>query len=166
MSIKLNKATQRWVLVFSTLTLLASTSVQAQTYTKDSILGVWEVSSLKLNGSPSFGKEVSQKRGEAYRLLFSKNNKVKNQNTGTIYNYEVLNGELKIYQLSKYGNNYQHKNPNRYDLWKFAGDFENCTKSKVISKKIPGYYRKEGYKWCKVEDYPQITKTTESDYNF
>jgi len=81
---------------------LLSLALNAQPYTKQSILGVWEVSSLKLNGFTSFGKEFSTNRGEAYTLLFNKRGFVKNQTTNTIYNYEIINGELKIYQTKTY----------------------------------------------------------------
>jgi hypothetical protein len=166
MPLKFIKISSLLVLLFTAFTAFASISDQPPAYSKQSILGVWEVSSLKLNGFTSFGKEFSQTRGEVYRLVFSKTNKVKNENTGTVYNYEVVNGELKIYQLSKYGDNYKIKNPHRYDVWKFSGDFGSCTVSKVVTKKIPGYYRKEGYKWCQVEDYPQPIQANETDYHF
>jgi hypothetical protein len=54
------------------LIILLSLTLQTQPYTKQSILGVWEVSSLKLNGFTSFGKEFSTNRGETYTLLFNK----------------------------------------------------------------------------------------------
>lgn len=147
------------------LLILVSLTLYAESYTRQAILGVWEVSSLKLNGFPAFGKEFSKERGEVYTLLFSQNNKVKNKNTGTIYNYKIVGGNLKIYQTKTYKNNYQVKDKKHFDLWKISGSFENCYKSKIIKKKIPGYYRKECYKWCKVQDYPQATYTTQ-EYNF
>ncbi len=140
--------------------------LNAKGYTKQSILGVWEVSSLKSNGFTSFGKEFSTNRGESYTLIFNKNGFVKNQTTNTIYNYEVINGELKIYQTKtyKYGN--QIKDKRHYDIWKISGVFKNCYKSKIIKKKITGYYRKEGYKWCKVQGYSHPISITIPNYNF
>jgi hypothetical protein len=73
-------------------------NLSAQQYTQNNITGAWEVSSLKLNGFSSFGKESPTNRGETYTFLFNKRGFVKNQTTNTIYNYEVINGKLKIYQ--------------------------------------------------------------------
>ncbi|WP_434636893.1 hypothetical protein MLC35_10275 [Sulfurimonas sp. NW7] len=148
------------------LLLLVSFSLYAQPYTTKNITGVWEVSSLKLNGFTSFGKEFSKKRGEVYTLIFNKTGEVKNQTTNTIYNYEIVNNQLKIYQTKTYKNNYKIKDKKHYDLWKISGTYENCYKSKIVKKKIPGYYRKEGYKWCKVQEYPQPISTTTPNYNF
>lgn len=136
--------------------LFISFTLYAQTYTRENITGVWQVSSLKLSGFTSFGKEFSKKRGEVYTLIFNKRGEVKNQTTGTIYNYEIINNELKIYQTKTYKKNYKIKDKRHYDLWKIVGTYENCIKSKIIKKKIPGYYRKEGYKWCKIQEYPQV----------
>jgi len=148
------------------LIILFTLTIQAQPYTKQSILGVWEVSSLKLNGFTSFGKEFSTNRGETYTLLFNKRGFVKNITTGSIYNYEIINHQLKIYQTKtyKYGN--QVKDTRHYDLWKISGTFENCYKSKIIKKKMTGSYRKNGYKWCKIQEYPQPISASVANYNF
>lgn len=147
--------------------LLSMSSLYAQSFTKHNILGVWEVSSKKLNGFTVFGKDFSKTRGEAYTLIFSKNNKVKNKTTGEIYHYEIINGQLKIYQSKTYGsNNYQVKQKNKYDLFSMSGTFEGCKVVKITKKKITGYYRKDGYKWCKVQDYPKATFYTNEDFKF
>jgi len=145
---------------------LLSFYLNAQQYTSKNISGAWEVSSLKLNGFTSFGKEFSTNRGETYTLFFNKRGLVKNQTTNTIYNYEIINGELKIYQTKIYNYENQVKDTKHYDLWKISGTFENCYKSKIIKKKMTGPYRKEGYKWCKVQDYPQPVLINTQDYNF
>jgi len=83
--------------------------IYASSYSKQNIVGVYEVSSLKLNGFTSFGKEFSKNRGEIYTLIFNRTGEVKNQTTSAIYNYEVTNGELKIYQTKTYKDNYKRR---------------------------------------------------------
>nr|WP_321267745.1 hypothetical protein [uncultured Sulfurimonas sp.] len=147
--------------------LLSFITLYAQSFNNHNILGVWEVSSLKLNGFTTFGKDNSKNRGEAYTLIFSKNNKVKNKTTGTIYNYEILNnGQLEIYKIKTYKSNYKMRDNIHYDTFKTSGTFENCQVVKITKKKITGYYRKEGYKWCKVQDYPKATFYVSEDYDF
>ena len=148
------------------LMLSFTTLLQAQSFSKNNILGVWEVSSKKLNGFTSFGKEFSKNRGEAYTLIFNKRGLVKNTTTNSIYNYEIINHQLKIYQTKKtYKYNYKKKDKKHYDLWAISGSFENCSVAKIVKKKLTGYYRKDGYKWCKVQNYPQPTFKSE-DFNF
>jgi len=151
--------------IILSLILSFTTLLQAQSFSKNNILGVWEVSSKKLNGFTSFGKEFSKNRGEAYTLIFNKKGLVKNATTGTIYNYEIINGNLKIYQIKTYKYNYKKKDKNHYDLWAITGSYENCSIAKIVKKKLTGYYRKEGYKFCKIQNYPQPTFKSE-DFNF
>ena len=148
------------------LLFLLSLILNAQSFTSKNILGEWEVSSLKFNGFTSFGKEFSTNRGEVYSLVFNKQGFVKNITTNSVYNYEIINHKLKIYQtkIYRYGNYVKDKK--HYDLWKISGTFENCYKSKIIKKKMTGSYRKDGYKWCKVQEYPQPISTTIVNYNF
>jgi len=151
--------------IILSLILSFTTLLQAQSFSKNNILGVWEVSSKKLNGFTSFGKEFSKNRGESYTLIFNKKGLVKNATTGTIYNYEILNGNLKIYQTKIYKNNYKIKDKKHYDLWAITGSFENCSVAKIMKKKLTGYYRKDGYKFCKIQNYPQPTFKSE-DFKF
>lgn len=144
---------------------LISLTLNAQSFTQKSILGTWEVSSLKLNGFTSFGNEFSKNRGEIYTLIFNKSGFVKNTTTGSIYNYEVTNKKLKIYQTKTYKNNHQVKDKRHFDIWSITGNFENCNLAKISKKKISGYYRKEGYKWCKVQEYPTPIVNS-GNYNF
>ena len=146
--------------------LLSITTLYAQSFNKHNILGVWEVSSLKSNGFTTFGKEFSTNRGEVYTLIFNKKGLVKNITTDTIYNYEIINGNLKIYQTKTYKNNYKVVNKKRYDLWELSGNFENCKKAKIIKKKFTGYYRKEGYKWCKIQNHPRTVFYGSEDFKF
>ena len=145
--------------------ILIAVTLNGQAFSKNNILGVWEVSSLKANGFTVFGSDFSRKRGEVYTLVFNKYSKVKNQTTNTIYNYEIVNGKLKIYKNKKYKySNYEVKDKRHYDLFKIDSLYKNCYKVKIIKKKIPGYYRKNGYKWCKVQEYPKAVKII--NYNF
>ncbi|WP_418641034.1 hypothetical protein [Sulfurimonas sp. ST-27] len=142
--------------VIITMIILLNGLVYADSYSKKNILGVWEVSSVKPNGFVSFGKEFSKTRGEIYTLSFNKRGEVKNKTTNTVYNYEVVNGNLKIYPTKTYKKNYKIKDKRHYDLWKISKNYENCYQANIVQKKIPGYYRKNGYKWCKVQEYPKI----------
>ena len=141
--------------------------LQAQSFTKNYLLGTFEISSLKLNGFTVFGKDFSTKRGEVYTLVFNKKGLVKNATTGTIYNYEIIEGNLQIYQTMTYSNNYKIKQKQKYDLYTISEDFESCLKVKITTKKIPGFFQKNGYKFCKIESYPIPTYTTsKKDYDF
>ncbi len=156
----------RYFLILVLLPLTSHAQSQIQAYSTENILGVWEVSSLELNGFTSFGSEFSRKRGEVYTLIFNKQGYVKNQTTQSIYNYEVLKeGTLKIYKTKTYRYGNQVKDKNHYDLWQISGSYENCYQAKVVKKKMTGYYQKEGYKWCKVQDFPKPV-TTSPNYNF
>ena len=42
-------------------------------------------------------------------IVFNKKGLVKNKTTGSIYNYEIINHQLKIYQTKTYKNNYKIK---------------------------------------------------------
>ena len=146
-----------------------TTILQAQSFSKNNILGVWEVSAKNdLRGFTVFGKNFSTTRGETYTIIFSKNNKVKNKTTGEIYHYEVINGQIKIYQSKFYGkNNYQVKQKNKYDLFAISGSYEGCKVIKITKKRISGYFHKgNSYKWCKLQDYPKATFYTNEDFKF
>jgi hypothetical protein len=127
---------------------------------------VWEVSSKTIHGFTTFGKDFSKHRGESYTLIFNKKGLVKNATTGSIYNYEVINGNLKIYQTKTYKNNYKIKDKRHYDLWAMSGSYEGCSLAKIKVKKLTGFYRKEGYRFCKIEDYPQPIFSSSEEYNF
>jgi hypothetical protein len=92
---------------------------------------------------------------------------VKVLNTGDIYNYEVQNGLLKIYETKVYRNNYKVKNKYRYDLFNIVGDYEGCKEVKVMKKKIPGYTSRYNFKMCKITNLPQPTYNQSiEDYEF
>ena len=153
--------------IFLMLLLSISSLLQAQSFTQNNILGVWEVSSLKENGFTMFGKDNNSKtRGKAYTLVFNKQGLVKNKNTGTIYNYEIINGQLKIYETKIYKYNGKIKDKRHFDLWAISGTFEGCQVAKITTKKLTGFYQKNGYKFCKIESYPIPTYTSKKDYDF
>jgi hypothetical protein len=82
-------------------------------------------------------------------------------------NYEVINGNLKIYQTKTYKNNYKVANKKRYDLWELSGSCENCKVAKITTKKLIGYYRKkDGYKWCKIQNHPRAVFYGREDFKF
>ena len=146
--------------------LISVISLNAQVFTKGNILGVWKVSSIKPQGFTSFGKEFSKNRSETYTLLFNRQGFVKNKTTNTIYNYDIINNQLRIYQTKTYRNNYQIKNKKRFDLWQISDTFENCYKAEIKTKKLGGYYNKQGYKWCKIQGLPKPIIYLKEDFNF
>ena len=147
--------------------LLALASLQAQNFTKEILLGEWELSSSKLNQSVSFGKYVGRERNEVLRLLFNSQGMMKVVNAGDVYNYEIVQGQLKIYETKVYRNNYQIKQTNRYDLMRIVGESEGCAQVKIVEKKIPGYKSSHDLKMCKIAEAPQPTYQSDiSKYKF
>jgi len=144
-----------------------TTLLQAQSFSKNNILGMWKISAKnEFRGFVSFGKEFSTIRGESYILIFNNQGFVKNKTTGSIYNYEIINHQLKIYQTKTYKYNHKIKDRKHYDLWAMSGSYEGCNLAKIKVKKLTGYFRKEGYRFCKIEDYPQPIFRSREDYNF
>ncbi|MEA3522969.1 MAG: hypothetical protein U9R50_08325 [Campylobacterota bacterium] len=140
------------ILLLFTLSLL-----QAQNFTKQNLLGKWELSSAKSNKPVAFGNYIGKERNEVIELLFNPQGQLKIVKTNEIYNYEVVHGQLKIYDTKVYRGNYQVKRKNRYDLFKIIGPYEGCSLVKLMKKKIPGYNPKRDLKMCKVSNYPQPT---------
>jgi len=133
-------------------------SLFAQEFSKSNILGFWEFSSAKLNHSISFGKYIGQKRGEVLTIAFNPQGRLKVLSTGDVYNYEIINGELKIYEIEQ---------KNRYDLIKIVAEVEECYEVQVITKKIPGLKSNTNYKACKIQEFPQPTvQVSPQDYKF
>jgi len=149
------------------LILLTLVALQAGGFSKPMLLGSWELSSVKLNATVAFGKYLGKQRGEILELVFNQQGRVKVLTTGDIYNYEIINGQLKIYETKVYRNNYKVKNKNRYDLFKIVGNFEGCKEMKVAKKKIPGYTSRNNLKMCKISNLPQPTyQESISKYRF
>lgn len=152
---------------FITLLLLTLLILQAQNFTKKTILGSWELSSAKLNKTVSFGNYIGKQRNGTLELLFNTRGQIKVVETGDIYNYEVVQGQLKIYETKIYKNDYRVKNKNRYDLLKIVGDIEGCPVVKIVKKKLPGYKSRYDLKMCKLANYPQPTyQESISKYQF
>ena len=142
-------------------------SLQAQSFSKQNLLGSWELSSVKLNSTVAFGKYLGKQRGETLQLLFNPQGLMKVTSTGDVYNYEVIQGELKIYETKVYRNNYEVKQKNRYDLFKIVANAEGCKEVKITQKKIPGYKSRNNLKMCKVASYPTPTyQSNVTDYKF
>ena len=139
------------------LAFLLLSTLQAQSFSKQKLLGSWELSSVELNSFVAFGKYIGTQRGETIDLVFNQQGRVKVLQTGDVYNYEVINGELKIYETKIYRNNYKVKNKYRYDLFRVVGEFEGCDKVKVVKKKITGYTSRHKLKMCKISNLPQPT---------
>jgi len=135
------------------LILFFTLNLNAATFTKEKLIGTWELSSEKINSTVSFGSHIGKKRNEIIILKFSRNGILKT-NLNQTFNYEVKNGTFVIYKTKIYKNDFRVKNKNRYDQLKIIGTKEDCYKVKVIKKKIPGYKSKNNYKMCKVENYP------------
>jgi len=135
--------------------LFTLSTLQAQSFSQQKLLGSWELSSVKSNSFISFGKYIGKQRGEVLELTFNQQGRVKVVNTGDIYNYEVINGDLKIYETKVYKNNYKIKNKYRYDLFRIVGNFEGCDKVKVVKKKIMGYTSRHKLKMCKISNLPK-----------
>jgi len=147
--------------------VLLSTTIFAQNFSKRSITGLWELSSAKLNRTVAFGKYLGKTRGETIQLLFNVQGRLKVLKNGDIYNYEIVNGELKIYESKFYRNNYEIKQKNRYDLFKIVGNVEGCQEWKITKKKIPGYKSRHNLKACKIQGLPQPTvQVSSEDYEF
>jgi len=142
-------------------------SLNAQNFTKQKLLGSWEVSSAKINKSIAFGNYIGNESNEVLELLFNPQGQMKIVKTAEVYNYEVVQGKLRIYDTKVYRNNYKVKRRNRYDLFKIIGSFEGCKLVKLLKKKIPGYNPKRDLKMCKISNYPQATyKENISKYRF
>lgn len=149
------------------LICLTLATLQAQSFSKQRLLGLWELSSSKLNSSVSFGKYLGKTRNEVLTLRFNPQGLMKVDTTGDVYNYEVISGQLKIYDSKIYRNNYIVKRKSRYDLFKIVGNVDGCLRVKVMKKKIPGYTSRNDLKMCKISPYPRPTyQDNISNYRF
>jgi len=152
---------------FIFITLLLTLSLQAQNFSQRTILGIWQISSVNANGFIYFGKDLGHERREVWTLIFNRGGLLKVENTGTIYNYEIVGGKLKIYMTRVGYNGYISKRKNQYDLMEITDRFEGCHLVKTTIKKINGVKRKEGFKMCKIEDMPTPTYQRDlEDYRF
>ena len=152
---------------FLLMSLLLISTLQAQSFSQRSMLGVWKISSVKANGFVSFGKDLGRNRGEVWTLIFNREGRLKVENTGRVYNYEIVGGKLKIYMTRVSSTGYVSKRKNQYDLMEITGRYEGCYVVKTVVKKINGVKRKEGFKMCKFEEIPTPTYNRGiQDYRF
>ena len=87
--------------------------------------------------------------------------------TSEVYNYEVVQGELKIYETKEYKNGYKVRRKSQYVLFKIVGRVDGCLEVKLTKKKIPGYKPKRNLKMCKLSNFPEPTyQESVSKYRF
>ena len=92
---------------------------------------------------------------------------MKVQERGRVYNYEIVGGDLKIYETRVGYNGWVTKRKNHYDLMYISGNYEGCKVVKTKVKKITGMKKKEGFKMCKIEEMPTPTyQRGIEDYKF
>ncbi len=140
------------------LLLIALTNIiNAQNFSKQKLLGSWELSAAKVNQTIAFVHYIGKKRNEVLTLLFNPQGQMKVVNTGEIYNYETPKGALQIYETKVYRGDYVVKRKNHYDLFKIIGTVEGCYRVKLIEKKIPGYNPHRDMKMCKISNLPEPT---------
>ena len=152
---------------FLLMSLLLTLSLHAQSFSQHSILGVWKISSQSANGFISFGKDIGTQRREAWTLIFNREGRLKVQETGSVYNYEIVGGKLKIYMTRVGYNGYITKRKSQYDLMQITGRFEGCPVVTTTVKKITGIKKKKGIKMCKIEEMPRPTyQRGIEDYKF
>ena len=139
------------------ITVLLGTLLNAQSFSKQKLLGEWELSSAKINKTVAFGHYIGKQRNEVLELLFNPQGLLKVVKTGEIYNYEVIHGELVMYETKVYRDDYKVKRKNQYDAFKVIGNVEGCLLVKLVKKKIPGYNPNRDLKMCKIANLPQPT---------
>ena len=150
-----------------TLFLFTLFTLNAQSFSKQMLLGEWELSSAKLNTAVFFGRYVSKHRNSTLTLLFNKTGFLKVAQIGEVYNYEVVQGQLKIYETKEYKNGYKVRRKSQYDLFKIVGSVDGCLEVKLTKKKIPGYKPNRNLKMCKLSNFPQPTyQESISKYSF
>lgn len=153
----------KYLLLFITLASI----INAQNFSKQTLLGEWELSSAKLNTAVFFGRYVNKHRNSTLTLLFNKTGFLKVAETGEVYNYEVVKGELKIYETKEYKNGYKVRRKSQYDLFKIVGRVDGCLEVKLTKKKIPGYKPNRNLKMCKLSNAPVPTyQENVSKYRF
>jgi len=147
--------------------LIFISSLYSSGFTHRNIVGEWQLEGYKPNKTIQFGTYIGKQRNESITLLFNRTGKVKVMETGDIYFYEIINGDLKIYsqKIYKYGNIKKLKN--RYSLMRLGKKSGNCYIMKTIKNKMPGAYKtKNGVKICKTNNFPIPVARTHESYKF
>jgi hypothetical protein len=138
----------RYILIF----LVFLSSLYAQSFSKELLLGEWEISVARLHRTISFLRYIGDSRDEVLKLYFNQRGKLKVMPINQVYNYEVVDGKLKIYEIKKTASGYIYYAKNQYDLFEIVGNYESCLKVKLIKKKIPGLKKRYDYKMCKISN--------------
>jgi hypothetical protein len=124
----------------------------------NNIYGTWVMTSKYERSTTVFGKDIEHNRGGELTLEFNKQNKVRVNETGSIYYFYVKNGKLYFSDKKSYiRNSSQYGKKYHIDVLKQTKSNGNCIIVKYDKKGLNGYYKKEGYKMCKVENHPQPT---------
>ena len=138
--------------------LMVSTMLSASSLRN--IYGTWVITSLDERGTTVFGKDVERNRGGEFTLEFNKQKRVQVVEKGSVYEFAVKGNKLYISDKKRYLQNGMRYNKKYHvDILTESGRRGNCIVVKYTQKGLNGYYRKEGYKMCKVENYPQPTYT-------
>lgn len=127
--------------------------------------GEWKVESYKRNGFVSFANIIGKKRNATLTLLFNKSGKLKILETNEVFDYEIINGSLKIYELKTFRDNYIKRMDHKYSLLSFSKE-QNFYKVKTLKNKISGYTPGYSLKFTKINDIPTPVVQNRYDYNF
>jgi len=147
------------------LTLL---TLNAENFSKQKLMGLWELSSSHVNSTVVFGTYIGKQRAEVLEMRFNPQGVLQVEKGKDLYNYEVVKGELMIYVYKKNRNSYELRYAkSKHDLFKIVGKVDGCLKVKVVKKKIPGYKSRYDLKMCKISNYPKATyQDSISNYKF
>lgn len=129
------------------------------------IQGEWRVESYKFNGFVSFANTIGKQRNDTLTLLFNKSGKLKVLETNNVYDYEIINDNLKIYKVKTYGDNFVKRLEHKYSLLSFTKE-HNFYKVKTLKNKISGYTPSYDLKFTKMNNMPAPVIATQHNYNF
>ena len=128
------------------LNIAILSSILSADFPKD-MNGLWFVSSLDGRKGTVFGNDIESKRGSKLTIEIQDSNILVQEN-GTLYN--SLFKKNKLY-LSKSEIDIDNLNLTNMDILKESGKYKGCIVVKYSNKGLKGYYRKEGYKICKIK---------------
>ena len=135
--------------------LVLSSYLFSYDFTYKNILGAWIVEPYKENKTISFGTYIGKYRNETITLFFNRRGMLKVQETGDVYNYEIIDNDLKIYKTKMYKHGFSKKLKKKYQLLRLVKRDGICFRMKVIKSKMPNsYVKKDGVRICKIRNYP------------
>ena len=126
------------------LSMTLISSILSADFLKD-MNGLWFVSSIDGRKGTVFGTDIESKRGSKLTIEIQNNNILVQEN-GTLYNSLFVKDKL---YLSK--SEIDISNLNNVDVLTESGKYKGCIVVKYTNKGLKGYYRKEGYKICKIK---------------